>query len=169
MEAGRQLGFSMNRITALFQFARRVWVALGLGWAAFIIGGLTLGLDRSGALLVCGAIVAEVFNDKRHRLFSNQIQPGVKTWSRYAEVGVPGEDRKDIKVTPHATSSGSTVVNTDHWSLYHLATEQEFYPQEDTRMWDLERTMKRVENKVDYAIVVSVIAGTLVWAFCYTG
>ncbi len=156
----------MNQITALLQFARRAWVALGLGWTAIIIG-LTpvLRPDQSGALLVCAAIVAEVFNDKRHRLFSNQIQPGVKTSSMYVEVRVPSEDRKDIKVTPHATSIGSTVVNTDRWSLYHLATEQEFCPHEDTRRWDMERTMKRVERRVDYAIVASAIVGTLFWAF----
>ncbi len=161
------MGFTLNWITAWFQFARSVWIALGLGWVALLVG-LTpvLRIDRGGALLVCGAIVAEVLHEKRHRLFVHQIQ--FTTRHTYVEIDVPGEDRKDIEVTPYQSGSGRTVVNTERWSLYHLANRQEFYPHEDTRRWDLERTIKRLESKLDYAIVVSAIVGTVFWAFGYT-
>ena len=156
----------MNRISAWFQFARRVWIALGLGWAGLLVG-LTpvLRLDRAGALLVCGAIVAEVLHEKHHRLFVDQIQWSFK--HTYVEVDVPDEDRKDIAVEPFQSGAGRRVVNTEGWALYHLASKQEFSSHEHTRMWDLEGTMKRLENKVDYAIVVTAIVGTIFWAFGY--
>ena len=156
----------MKRVEAWFIFAKRVWISLGLGWIAPVVGiSHVLRLDQAGALLVCSAIVAEVFHEKRHRLFVYQIQPGIRQMHMYREVNVSGEARKDIEVTAHQGSSGKTTVNTSSWALYHLARPEEFRPDGNSRLWDLERTMKRVERRVDYAIVVTAIAGTAHWAF----
>ncbi len=156
----------MNYFAAWFVFARRVWLSLGLGWAA-PIAALTpvIRLDQAGAILVCAAIVGEVLHEKRHRLFVHQIEPGLKSWHIYREVDVPGENRKDIEATPHQNHTGKTTVNTSSWPLYHLARPEEFYLNGHTRNWDLERTMKRLERKVDYAIVSTAIGGTIFWAF----
>jgi len=156
----------LNKIKAWYNFAYRVWIPLSLGWGALVIV-LTpyLRLDRAGALLVCGAIVAEVFHDKRYKLYVNNIQAGVNTTHIYLEVDVQGENRKEIEVTAHQTKTGRTVVTTETWPLYHLANQNEFYPYDGKRRWDIEGTMKRVDSRVDYAIVLSAIVGTVLWAF----
>ena len=156
----------MSKVEAWFVFAKRVWISLGLGWTAPVAGILdVLRLDQAGALLVCAAIAAEVFHEKRHRLFVRQIQPGINQMHLYREVNVPGQDRKDIEITPHQTRSGKTTVNTSSWALYHLACQKEFYAEGDARLWNLERTMERVERRVEYAIVLTAIVGTALWAF----
>ena len=143
-----------------------MWIPLSIGWLAAVAGlSPLLRLDQAGALLVCGAIVAEVLNDKKHRLFLSQVQPGQKSWHEYLEVDVPGESRKDIEIMPYQSGSGRTIVNTEGWSLYHLAKDGEFYNFENTRGWRLGDTMKRVESRLDYAVVASAIVGTVLWAF----
>lgn len=141
----------MNKIKAWYKFANRVWISLSLGWGALILGLTPLiRLDQAGAL---------------HRLFVHQVQPVVSTGYIYQEVDVPGESRKDIIITQHQGRSGSVAVNTDIWTLYHLAKCEEFYEYQNTRAWELECTMKRIERRVDYAIVISTVVGTFLWAF----
>lgn len=84
---------------------------------------------------------------------------------QYREVDVPGSNRKDIEVTLSGWQSVKTTVNTSSWPLYHLAKPDEFRHEEGSRLWQLERTMKRVERRVECAIVVTAIIGTLFWAF----
>ena len=156
----------MGKLKAWFNFAKRVWIPLGLGWIAPVVSiSCILRLDQAGALLVCSAIVSEVFHDKRHRLFVDQIQTGNKESCSYMEVDSSNHDGKDIEVMLHQTSVGSRIVNASSWALYHLARKEEFYRDENSRCWDLERTMKRAERRVDYAIVITAIIGTILWAF----
>jgi len=156
----------MTRAEAWFRFAKRVWIALGLGWvASFTALWGVLNVGQAAALLICSALVAEVFHEKRHRLFVLQVQPGVKQLYLYREVDVPGENRKDIEITPHQGHSGKTTVNTSSWALYHLARSEEFHSDQESRLWDLERTMKRVERRVEYAIAGTAVIGTALWAF----
>lgn len=156
----------MSITKAWFTFAKRVWLALGVGWvvSSAALGGI-LNAGQAAALLICSALVAEVFNEKRHRLFVLQVQPGVKQLHLYREVAVPGENRRDIEITPHQGRSGKTTVNTSSWALYHLARPEEFYLDQESRLWDLERTMKRVERRVEYAIAGTAVVGTVLWAF----
>ena len=149
-------------------FAKRVWVSLGAGWLSVALGFTPyLRMDRAGALLICGVIVAEVFHDKRHRLFVHQVLPGTSTSHIYKEVEMgDGEiTHQGIEITPHQMRSGKSTVNADNWHLYQLAKECEFYDFEDTRAWDLDRTMKRLESRVDWVIVTSAVVGTILWAF----
>lgn len=156
----------MKYLSYLFSFAKRVWISLIIGWLTPFLALMSyLRLDQSGALLVCAAIVSEVLHQKRHRRFVHQIRPGIKNTHMYLEVDVLGEDRKDIEVTAYQAGGGTTTVNTSSWALYHLAREKEFYPHGDSRMWDLDRTMTRLERRIDYAIVFTAIAGTILWAF----
>jgi hypothetical protein len=157
----------MNRLVAWFRFGKRVWTSLFIGWASCLLAATPiLRLDQAGALLVCMAIVAEVLHEKRHRLFIEQIQPGfVGKRYLYREVEVPGEDHKDIVVTPHQRRSDRTTVNTNRWALYHLAKPDEFFLEEKSRYWNLEGTMQRAERRLDYSIVVTAVAGTILWAF----
>jgi len=156
----------MTRIEAWFKFAKRVWIPLGLGWAAPVAAiWHVLRVDQSAALLVCSALVAEVFNEKRHRLFVFQAQPGIKQMYLYREVDVPEANRKDIEITPHGGHVGKATVNTSSWALYHLARPEEFRSEGDSRFWDLERTMKRAERRVEYVIAATAVIGTALWAF----
>ena len=150
----------------MFVFARRVWVSLGAGWAILAFG-LTpyLRLDRAGAMLVCGAIVSEVLNEKNHRLFVDFARPGPRTRHTYREIDMLGEGGKAIEVTPDEITSGKFIINAELWTLYYLAKNSEFLPEPDGRIWHIETTMKRVERFIDYAIVVSAVIGTLAWAF----
>ncbi len=156
----------MSKLKAWFIFAKRVWISLGVGWLMPIVSlsGI-LNLDQAGALLVCSAIVSEVFHDKRHRLFVHQIQLGNRESCSYREAASLNHDGKDIEVLLHQTSAGSRIVNATSWALYHLARTEEFYPDGNSRIWALERTMKRAESRVDYAIVITAIIGTILWAF----
>ena len=157
----------MNKGIAWFNFAKRVWVALGLGWVSLIIL-LTpyLRLDRAGAILVCAAIIAEVFHEKGHRRFLKQIAPGVYNHYLYLEIDVPGENRKDIQITAQqARIGGPTTVNTERWSLYHLSKPEDFLPHGATRMWLHEKTMTRAERRLEFAIVITAIVGTVLWAY----
>ncbi len=156
----------MGKLKAWFNFAKRIWIPLGVGWIAPVVSiSCILRLDQAGALLVCSAIVSEVFHDKRHRLFVDQIQTGNKESCSYMEVDSSNHDGKDIEVMLHQTSVGSVTVNAASWALYHLARKEEFYLVGDSRRWDLGRTMKRAERCVDYAIVITAIIGTVLWAF----
>ena len=156
----------MSKFEAWFRFATRVWISLAAGWLAPVVAiSPFLKLDQAGALLVCSALVAEVFHEKGHRLFVHQIQPGTSEVHIYREVDVSGQERKDIEITPHQIRSGRTTVNTASWPLYHLSRPDEFYREKDSRDWHLERTMKRVERRVDYSIIVTAIFGTSLWAF----
>lgn len=125
-------------------------------------------MDRAGALLICGVIVAEVLHDKKHRLFVHQVLPGISTSHVYKEVEMKDGEKthQGIEITTHQMSSGKSIVNVDNWHLYHLASEAEFREFEGSRAWDLDRTMNRLESRVDYAIVFSAIIGTILWAFC---
>ena len=156
----------MNKIKARFIFSKRVWISLGLGWLSLAICMSPLiDLGQAGALIVCSAIVAEVLNEKRHRLFLDQVLPGNTQSHIFREVAVAGEDRKDIEITPSQFCSAQSTVNTSSWPLYHLAIPEEFYKDGDARLWDLNRTMKRAERRVEYAIVTNAIIGTVLWAF----
>jgi len=149
-------------------FAKRVWVSLSAGWFAVALGFTPyLRMDRAGALLICGVIVAEVFHDKRHRLFVHQVLPGSSTSHMYREVEMKDGEKthQGIEITPHQMRSGKSTVNADDWHLYQLATENEFSEFEGARAWDLDRTMKRLESRVDWAIVISAFIGTILWAF----
>jgi len=156
----------MSKIEAWFRFAIRVWISLGLGWATLVVATFHfIRVDQAAALLVCSALVAEVFHEKRHRLFVYQVQPGVKQLSIYREVDVSDANRKDIEITSHEGRVGVTMVNTTSWALYHLAEPNEFRPDQESRAWDLERTMNRAERRVEYAIAATAVIGTIVWAF----
>lgn len=149
-------------------FAKKVWVPLGGGWFSVALGFTPyLSMDRAGALLICGVIVAEVFHDKRHRLYVHRILPGASTSHIYKEVDmVDGEKTyQGIEITPHQMRSGKSTVNADNWHLYQLAKKSEFRNFEGTRAWDLDRTMKRLESRVDWVIVISAVVGTILWAF----
>ena len=156
----------MNKPKAWFKFAKRVWISLGLGWLAPIVSlfGI-LKLDQAGAVLVCSAIVSEVVHEKRHRLFVYGMQPGNREGHSYREVDSSNHEGKDIEVLLHQTFIGSRTIDTRSWALYHLAREEEWYPDGNSRRWDLERTMKRAERLVEYAIVTTAIFGTIFWAF----
>lgn len=156
----------MNKAIAWYRFAHRTWIALSIGWI-LALAGLTpyLRLDRAGAFLVCSALIAEVFNEKIHQSFLLQMNSGSDKYYLYKEIDVPGEIRKDIKVTPPKWTYDSVVVNTDQFLLYHLAKKIEFSSVEDTRMWHVYDTLKRVERRIEYAIVISALAGTILSAF----
>lgn len=156
----------MNLVKAWARFGKRVWVSLGCGWACSVLWLFSyISASQAGALLICAAIVAEVLHEKRHRLFIDQVQPGLKQSHLYREVTVANEARKDIEITPHNTRSGKSTVNTTSWALFHLARKDEFFAYEGTRLWDLARTMKRAERLLDYCIVTTAVIGTLMAAF----
>ena len=137
-----------------------------IGWSSFVLLPLSfVNLDQVGAIIVCTAIVAEVFHEKKHRLFIDQILPGTKQSFMYKEVHTPEEDGLFIEITPHALQAGSSKVNTKDWTVYHLANDSEFMKYEETRIWNLEITTKRLETHIDYAIVGTAVVGTLLWAF----
>jgi hypothetical protein len=157
-----------RKIKYWFSFAKRVWISLSMGWGTVIIGFTPLiSMDQAGALIICGVIVAEVFHDKRHRLFVNQCLPGVSTSYLYREVQTIDGDKthQGIEITTNQLSTGKTTVNADTWHHYHLASSKEFREHEGSRIWDLDSTVKRLESRVDYIIVFSAIIGTILWAF----
>ena len=156
----------MSKLKAWFKFAEPVWISLGVGWIAPVVSvSCILRLDQAGALLVCFAIVSEVFHEKGHRLFVYGMQPGNREGHSYREVDSSNHEGKDIEVLLHQTFIGSRTIDTRSWALYHLARKDEFDPDGNSRKWDLERTMKRAERRVDYAIVITAIIGTVLWAF----
>jgi hypothetical protein len=155
----------MHKAKAWYLFGRRVWISLALGWFVAILAIILGEPGRAGAFLVCAAIIAEVFHEKGHRRFITSIQPGLRQSFLYREVEYPEKGKAGIEVTPNAwTSSKSTVSATD-WPLYHLARSDEFSADGNSRLWFLERTMARVERRVDYSIVATALAGTILWAF----
>ena len=156
----------MSVISHWFRFGKRVWISLVLGWFSFVlIFTPFVNLDQFGAIMICSAIVAEVLHEKRHRLFVQQIRPGLNESIIYSEVDVPGENRKDIQAVPNTVHAGKSNINTTTWALYHLAKDDEFYPNGESRYWDLDRTMQRLEKRLDYSIVVTAIVGTAIAAF----
>jgi hypothetical protein len=160
----------VKKIKNWYFFAKRSWIALGAGWISIPFSFTPLiGLDQAGALLICGVIVAEVLHVKRHRLFVDQVHPGVSTFYIYREVEKTDENYNlGIEITIHQVKSGKTTVNADNWELYQLANKSEFRNSEGTRDWDLNATMQRLEATVDYVIVVSAVVGTVLWAFAGT-
>lgn len=155
----------MRKHVAWFRFAKKSWIALAVGWLSLLVAFLPqLALNQAGALLICAAIVAEVFHAKRHRLFVNQVTPGPRVHYVYQEID-SGFGQKSIEITPHGTHTGKVTVPSDNWTLYHLAAPDEFYAEGLTRNWDLERTMARAERMVDNAIIATTILGTILWAF----
>lgn len=151
-----------------FKFERRVWLSLAAGWTASAIGFTPLyGLDQGGALLTCGVIIAGIFHKSRHRLFVDQILPGAITTYSYREVEMGDGDNKHqgIEVTTNKWNTGKTTVNADNWHLYQLAEKIEFREIDGAREWDLDRTMQRLETRVEYTIAFSAVIGTVLWAF----
>lgn len=156
----------MHKCIAWFRFAKRSWLALAVGWLALLAAFLPqVALNQAGALLICAAIIAEVFHDKRHRLFIHQVTPGYRESCEYREIVSEENGQKSIEITPHAVSTGKVTVPSERWALYQLAKPEEFRTSGSTRTWDLERTVARAERGVDIAIVVTTIAGTILWAF----
>jgi hypothetical protein len=155
----------MRKHVAWFRFARRSSLALAIGWLALLAAFLPwMKLNQAGALLICAAIVAEVFHEKRHRLFIHQVTPGYRESYEYREI-VSDTGQKSIEITPSAVHTGKSTVPSGGWPLYHLAKPNEFYTRGSTRAWDLERTVARAERVVDIAIVGTTIVGTILWAF----
>jgi hypothetical protein len=163
------VGIYLKRIKNWYNFASRVWLALGAGWIALPIALTSvIKLEQAGALLICGAIIAEVFHNKRHRLYVEQVRPNASTSYVYREIDaidIYKNNYKAIETTAFQQRVGKSTVPTHGWILYQLAINKEFRDDEGSRLWDLDRTLKRVESKIDYSIVVSVIVGTLFWAF----
>ncbi len=156
----------MSKLKAWYIFAKHVWISLGLGWIAPVVSAsYILRLNQAGAILVCAAIVSEVFHEKRHRLYVDQIQTGNREACSYREVDSSDHDGKDIEVLLHQTSIGGMIVNASSWPLYHIARKDEFYLNGNSRIWRLEWTMKRAERRIDYAIVITAVIGTVLWAF----
>ncbi len=151
-----------------YTFSSRVWIFLAAGWVAVVFSVTPwLQLHEAGALLVCAAIVAEVFNTKKHRLFISQSLPGEASFYVYREVTMNdnGRTHQSIEITPHRVFAGSSMVNADNWQLYHLAKSNEFRGNKPSREWDLPRTVNRLESSIAYAITFSVIVGTALSAF----
>ena len=164
---GRLLKF-IGRVTYWYRLAPRVWISLAVGWLVVLLSFAScLEQRQAGALLVSAAIVAEVFNDKKHQLFVTQSLPGMTSFYVYREVAMAGngQTHQGIEITPHQVSCGKSTINADSWHLYHLAKESEFRGNKPSREWDLPRTMKRLESRVAYSITFSVIAGTVLSAF----
>lgn len=158
----------LKQIKYWYKFSPKVWGSLLIGWISVLIG-LTpyLRMDRAGALLICAVIISEIFYDKRHRLFLHQILPGASTNHVYREVEIHDGEKahQGIEIIQLRNVSLKSTVNADNWHLYQLATEKEFHSAEESREWDLERTVKRLESSVDWIIVISAISGTILWAF----
>lgn len=165
----------LRRCKHWYLFSRRVWGAIILGWLSVALG-LTgslawLPLENSGALLVCAAIVAEVFHVKRNQIFIDAMVPGTKTAAVFNEVThtIDGRDYLTLEVTSHSYSFGKhTTTVTEHWPLYHLyklALEAEFVIEDEDRRWLPTQTIERFESRVEWSIVITAVSGTLLWAF----
>lgn len=158
----------LRKLKFWFKFEKRVWISLTAGWVAAAIGFTQFyGVDQGGALLICGVIIAEIFHKKRHRLFVHQVLPGVYTTYIYREVQMQDRDRthQGIEITTNQGNTGKTTVNADNWHLYQLAHRTEFREINGGREWDLDRTMERLESRVEYSIAFSAFIGTMLWAF----
>ena len=157
-----------GRVKYWYRLAPRVWISLAAGWLLVLVSFAScLQQRQAGALLVCAAIVAEVFNDKKHQLFVTQLLPGIASFYAYREVrmDVDGQMHQGIEISSDQVSRGKSTVNADSWHLYHLAKESEFRGNKPSREWDLPSTMKRLESRVAYSITLSVIVGTVLSAF----
>jgi hypothetical protein len=157
---------SLKKIIAWYRFASSTWLSLTFGWCSILIS-LTpyLRLDRAGAFLVCGAIVAEVFHDKSYRRFIEQTLPGMSKTYTYTVIDVPKENKKDIEVREHQMRMGNVIINSEPWSLFHLANKKEFYVSAGEKKWSINATMNRADKTIDFIIALSAIAGTILWAY----
>lgn len=155
-----------EKIKAWYCFAKKAWIALAFGWLSVLFVPIAvIRLDQWGALLICGSIVADVFHDKRHRLFIHQILPGQSTSYTYRVIHKAGEAHPRIEVDAHTMRAGKTSVNTQDWVIYKLSANREFADYEGSKMWHFDATVKRLESRVEYSIVVSAVVGTILWAF----
>jgi hypothetical protein len=107
-------GGIVKKVKYWYKFAPKVWCALVVGWSMVLFAFtpfLTYG--QAGALLICGAIVSEVFHNKRHRKFIEQISPESNIKHIYVEVSSPDQETKHIEVTPQPRVAGKVSVNTE--------------------------------------------------------
>jgi hypothetical protein len=156
----------LRKIVAWYKFASSTWLSLAVGWCSILFSVTPyLKLDRVGAFLVCGDIVAEVFHDKTYRRFIEQTLPGLSKTYTYTVIDVPEENRKDIEVREHRMQGGNVIIDTAVWPLFHLASKKEFYTSEGEKKWSINGTMDRVDKTINYVIALSAIIGTILWAY----
>jgi hypothetical protein len=154
----------LRKIVAWYKFASSTWLSLAIGWCSILFSVTPyLRLDRAGAFLVCGAIVAEVFHDKTYRRFIEQTLPGVSKTYTYTVIDVP----EDIVVREHRMQGGNVIIDAALWPLFHLASKKEFFTSDSggEKKWSINGTMDRVDKTIDYVIALSAIVGTILWAY----
>jgi hypothetical protein len=156
-----------NRIKLWYNYSGEVWTPLFLGWLCLPLVTLIpkLTLDRAGALLICSVVIAEVFNKKGHRAVIDFIQPASKPNYTYREVVDESSGIKNIEVTLQKQSFNQIYVNSESFTLYLLASDKEFQKIQGSRLWNMEKTVNRLDKTVEYSLAFSVFIGTILWAF----
>ncbi len=148
-----------NKAVALFNIAIRPWVAIVITWAFFFISlALSWEVPASGAVMVCGALIAEIF-------YQNQ------TWTKL-NVDPSGS----VPLKPNA-DTGSPVIWGKYvvWGAgkgkmaYLLSLAKSYEVKFDSNgkeaTWYYRDTVMRVEKLVLYTVVITAVSGTIVWGY----
>lgn len=157
-------------ILCWLEIGKEIWITLSLGWCwLFVSFFLSYQVPSSGAVLVCCAIVSDLFfARKRFRTYprsevGNLIGFGLveTTQGKYALfykglfiIGETDGFRESIRAL-------LGLSKDDEWTKYSYI---------DTRLvegtfWICGFTIDRVEKVISTSIIISAVFGTLIWGY----
>ena len=127
----------LQQLHSWFKIAPRIWIALLAGWLWVIVSWLiNFEPAASGAMLVGFAIIAEHF---------------FLRWP-YRKIDMDADD---------GSTASREVEKYQNKDMRILAKEKDKVDGE-LAAW---KTAKRVERKLEFAIVISMFAGTIIWGY----
>lgn len=148
---------SMNYIVALFILTSKSWASIFVAWGVVIISIATSWeVPASGAVLICGVIIAEILYEHE----GWRKMPTNPTGSFILQPdGITGFPVMEGEYATAPATTGKLGA------LISLSKKREIQEIDGYPVWFYLDTVKRVEKPILYAVVLSAVCGTGLWGY----
>lgn len=146
-----------NYLKAMFSVAAWPWMVIIFVWSVCIVSvANSWEVPASGAVLVCGALIAEIFYyNQRWTKMNTDPSGGFKLISD-SNTNAPGIFGQFVIAPAGAGKLGA---------LLSLAKKHEVTINESESFWYYRDTVSRIEKIVFTAIVFTAVSGTILWGY----
>lgn len=148
-----------NFIFAMFCIAPRPWIAMSSTWGVFIVSLiLSWEVPSSGAVLVCGALISEIFYQNQRWTKMNTDPSGSFNLKPDSSTGSPVIWGQFV-IAPAGTGKLGILLSLAKGHEVRNSSNDE------GMVWHYKNTVERIEKVILTAIVFTAVVGTIVWGY----
>jgi len=149
----------INVFKAILVVALKSWVVLASSWAFFIYSYLySWEIPASGAVLVCGALLSEIFYQNQNWTKMNTDPSGIFRIIPNGINGNPIIKGQYITAPAGAGKLGSLISLANDYELKNVAGAYEM-------RWHYNDTVSRLERNILWCTVLTAVMGTFIWGY----